>query len=94
MLLINQICKIFLNFFVYYEKNRVKRTNFKAGDAAPYAYNDILEYPEDYDPWRFNYSGSGILIGGLLILGYGKKYNFDKFLNLFIKLIGLMKENI
>jgi hypothetical protein len=42
-----------------------KRTGFKPGDKAPYAYNDVFKYPEDYEPWNFNYKGNGLFYGFL-----------------------------
>lgn len=37
-------------------------------DAAPFAYHDIYDFPEDYEPWRLNYKGHGLFIGILLML--------------------------
>lgn len=40
------------------------------GSPAPYAYNDTYEYPEDYEPWNFNYHGIWVFLGGFAILNY------------------------
>jgi len=44
-----------------------KRTGFNPGDKAPFAYNDVLKYPSDYQPWTPNYKGNGLFYAFLAL---------------------------
>ena len=45
----------------------------KEGDLAPYAHQNVREFPDWYKPYGFNYQGEGWLaffLGGFAILGW------------------------
>ncbi|KAL4469450.1 hypothetical protein ABPG74_004703 [Tetrahymena malaccensis] len=44
-----------------------KRSGFTQTEQAPFAYNDVFQYPKDYRPWNYNYKGNGALLA--LFLG-------------------------
>mmetsp|Transcript_32337 Transcript_32337/g.29160 ORF Transcript_32337/g.29160 Transcript_32337/m.29160 type:complete len:109 (+) Transcript_32337:59-385(+) len=74
--------------FQYYNKNipgvelpkqerEVQRTGFKPGDRAPFAYQDIYEYPKDYRPWTFNYRKNNALYA-CLFFSFASLYFYEE----------------
>ena len=45
----------------------------EAGQLAPYAHQNVREFPEWYKPYGFNYQGDGwlaLILGGFTLLGW------------------------
>jgi hypothetical protein len=38
------------------------KRDYKPGEEGEFGYKDKKEFPPEYEPWRFNYYGSGLMI--------------------------------
>eukprot|EP01016_Furgasonia_blochmanni_P019153 TRINITY_DN2152_c0_g1_i5.p1 TRINITY_DN2152_c0_g1~~TRINITY_DN2152_c0_g1_i5.p1 ORF type:complete len:149 (+),score=41.23 TRINITY_DN2152_c0_g1_i5:90-536(+) len=62
-------------------EDKVQRTGFKKGDEAPWASHATFEYPENFQPYTFNYSGYGLLIGATIGFAYAAVEYEKSYLN-------------
>lgn len=48
------------------------KRNYKVGEEGQFGYNNVRTFPPEYEPWRTNYDGTGMLIVWVVGFVYGR----------------------
>ena len=54
------------------EKEAEIKRDYKVGEQGEFSYNNTRTFPPEYQPWKLNYDGTGMLIVWVSAFVYGR----------------------
>lgn len=48
------------------------KRDYKVGEEGQFSHNNVRTFPPEYEPWRTNYDGTGMLVAWVVAFVYGR----------------------